>query len=531
MMFMTRGEEGRPDVLCPVPSYQASTAVRDSGKRSKDSPARVEVGQKVARLDHSTATQQADLSAEDLFSVSVSESVFDMSSRIENIFLDASQSQQKEDEEDAGEEVLESMRFTPEESLVATPRFRICSENLDLHWSDSDNSIVLGDSEGEQQQEVEDVLASRESSVLASRVELSVGMELALENLGSEEEFAEEGKKEVSKLGATARLKSSRRRRKRARAPSPVQLILSDDSEPEETKEVKIEDSQDAEECPASLAVVEVCNSKEVWRSFLAEWAEQPAYSLAVGVAEGKVAGLAVCWGRGEVYWAALGDGYSQHSGLLQVHRSVNQLQIEMLRGSLRDAQVLSTPGRGAAVDWRLQARLLHSSLGGTPGSPGCDPSVAAWLLDPASPAPPTLASLAVNHAPALLPLLARLGSAPGRGSVAASPAPGLAAPPRTRACCEAALVWELRPALHRVLASRALLQHYREVELPCQAVLLGLELAGAGLHTERAASLVTLLQARTRQVEDEAHKLAGKPFSLTSPQQVCCVLSSATLA
>ena len=174
------------------------------------------------------------------------------------------------------------------------------------------------------------MFASRETSVLASRVELSVGMELALENLGSEEEFAEEGKKEASKLGATARLKSSRRRRKRARVPSPVELILSDDSELEETNEVKIEDSQDAEECPASLAVVEVCNSKEVWRSFLAEWAEQPAYSLAVGVAEDKIAGLAICWGRGEVYWAALGDGDSKHSGLMQVHGSVNQPQIEM---------------------------------------------------------------------------------------------------------------------------------------------------------------------------------------------------------
>ena len=134
------------------------------------------------------------------------------------------------------------------------------------------------------------------------------------------------------------------------------------------------------------------------------------------------------------------------------------------------------------AVSWRRQAGLLYTLTGRILGGAAGDPGVACWLLDPGA-AAPTLNRLVLEHVPDLVPLLQHLGSAPGVGSV--SCAGTSVQPARLRAVVESILVRHLHNKLYLDLVVQGLQQHYAEVEMGVEAVLLGVELTGMGVHTE----------------------------------------------
>jgi len=174
------------------------------------------------------------------------------------------------------------------------------------------------------------------------------------------------------------------------------------------------------------------------------------------------------------------------------------------------------------AVSWRRQAGLLYSLTGRILGGAAGDPGVACWLLDPGA-AAPTLNRLVLEHVPDLVPLLQHLGSAPGVGSV--SCAGTSVQPARLRAVVESILVRHLHNKLYLDLVVQGLQQHYAEVEMGVEAVLLGVELTGMGVHTEEFRDTRLMLEQRCKIIEEESYRLAGRHFTFSSPQDVCRVL------
>eukprot|EP00090_Calanus_glacialis_P026477 TRINITY_DN41690_c0_g1_i1.p1 TRINITY_DN41690_c0_g1~~TRINITY_DN41690_c0_g1_i1.p1 ORF type:complete len:1191 (+),score=470.34 TRINITY_DN41690_c0_g1_i1:391-3573(+) len=516
--------------------------------------------------------------------------------------------QESRSEADGDLEVTQVNAIQEGSYVPKTPKFQVCSEDLDLHWSESDSSLVetqdnldigydgeeqnkLTDVEGEdveevvegkgadmttgdsakddsgdvfgdtisdsfldramdqQQQQSLPAKLGRVEESWSKRGELSPGMMLALGDMDSQVEFCTLGGEESlaveSCVGQEVSLARRKRRNKRGKvgkkvkeSMSPRMMILSDDSEGEGGEGV-------------DLCVIDVCSNREIFNQFLSEWKGRRRYSLALAVDrckdrlaedkmvgntraasqareqsrllvdKGVLVGLAVSWSGLDVFYISL---QNEHEEMMN-DTLAPPTQDQTISVQERLAAVSQVMGGGATVcslGWRMQASLLYSVTGNIfSGSPS-DPAVAAWLLDPGS-TQATLNRLVLDYSPALTPLLSTLGSGPGCGSVAANPASSQ--PPRYRAVAEAVLVNSITKELEMLLGKNSLLEHYKEVEMKCDMVLLKMELTGMGLNEREYEDTRLLLEARLRIVEEAAYRLAGRHFSLSSPPDICKVL------
>merc|ERR1719186_1456669 len=327
-------------------------------------------------------------------------------------------------------------------------------------------------------------------------------------------------------------------RRERMESVSPGMVILSD-SEGEEVEGV-------------DLCVVDVCCNREIFTQFVAEWRSRDGYSLAVAVDRckdkqgevkmvgntraasqareqnrllldtGVMVGLAVCWSGLEVFYLSLEMGEEMERPDDSLTPPTQDETISVQERLSVVSQVMGGVAAVSALQWRRQASLLYSVTGQLWSGSHSDPGVAAWLLDPASPQS-TLSKLVLEHSPSLTPLLSTLGSGPGCGSLAANPAASQA--PRYRAVAEAVLVNSVTRELEKLLEINELLEHYKEVEMKCNVVLLKMELTGMGLNEREYEDTMLLLEARLRIVEEAAYRMAGRHFSLSSPPDICKVL------
>jgi DNA polymerase I-like protein with 3'-5' exonuclease and polymerase domains len=175
--------------------------------------------------------------------------------------------------------------------------------------------------------------------------------------------------------------------------------------------------------------------------------------------------------------------------------------------------------------DAKEHFRTLHVALGVTVGHGNAvkDPKVAHWLLRPIDKERP-LAGLAAEWSPQrLTTLLAHLGQAKGCGSPALDVSS--TTPARTRASVEAALVFDLMTSMECLLREEEAAKTFCSVEMPAVMSLARMELNGIGFDVNEAERQRDLLQAALDALEAEAYALAKRPFSLTSPEDICRVL------
>ena len=449
-----------------------------------------------------------------------------------------------------------------------TPKYKVCSEDLDLHWSGSDSGdsdCVIEEEDKEENDEVfkedeanesEDVFGDTISDSLLVRAfdqqnvenrELSVGMMEAVQGMDTLDDFS------LDEAHLT-REPERRKRKKRLQLDkdlSSQQILSGSDSDESETP---------SNTDMTQFAVVDVCSNRELFKTFSSEWKTRTKFSLAVGVSRcsevedkerclyidnGVVCGLAVSWSPLTCFYISLhneGGQDSLNDSLrppdVDTEISLRE-KVTLIRSVITSERVIIT-----AVDWRRQALLLYHVTGEVMRGRASDPCVASWLLDPAA-GQPTLARLVLDTAPDLASLLPTLGTSPGYGSVASCPQSDQ--PARYRALAEAALVSFVDTSLRSTLSARGLLCHYTQViimmmimimivmmiimchytqvEMPCQQVILGMELSGMGLNEREYEDTKLLLEARLRIIEEVSYRLAGRPFSLSSPPDICKVL------
>ena len=438
-----------------------------------------------------------------------------------------------------------------------TPKFKVCSEDLDLHWSGSDSGDsdcvieeVVGDKEaksvfeeGALNESSDDVFGVSISDSLLSRAvdqpnvmkvnnvpELSVGMMEALDGMDTVANFSVEDEAQIT------REPKRRKRKKRLQLDKDLssQQILSG-SDSDEAENV-VEDADTTQ-----FTVVDVCSNRELFMIFSSEWKTQTRFSLAVGVSRcsgpesnikeeclytdnGVVCGLAVSWTPLTSFYICLHKEEADQGSLNDSLRPPDLDTEISLRERIALIKAVITSERVciAAVDWRHQALLLYHVTGEVMRGRASDPCVASWLLDPGG-GQPTLARLVLDTAPDLGSLLSTLGTSPGYGSVASCSQSDQ--PARLRALAEAALVSFVDTSLRSALGEQGLLGHYTEVEMECQHVILDMELSGMGLNEKEYEDTKLLLEARLRIIEEVSYRIAGRHFSLSSPPDICKVL------
>ena len=82
--------------------------------------------------------------------------------------------------------------------------------------------------------------------------------------------------------------------------------------------------------------------------------------------------------------------------------------------------------------------------------------------------------------------------------------------------------IWhQLAPAME----SRGLGKLYREIELPLARVLARMERTGVRIDTAELSRLSAMMETEIARLTSEIHALAGKPFNISSPQQLGRVL------
>ena len=89
----------------------------------------------------------------------------------------------------------------------------------------------------------------------------------------------------------------------------------------------------------------------------------------------------------------------------------------------------------------------------------------------------------------------------------------------------EARLVWDLAERQREKLRDLGLERVLEEVEMPLIEVLAGMEREGVKLDTERLAAISTELEGEAESLQREIHGLAGREFTIGSPQQLGEVL------
>nr|CAD7409223.1 unnamed protein product [Timema poppensis] len=92
---------------------------------------------------------------------------------------------------------------------------------------------------------------------------------------------------------------------------------------------------------------------------------------------------------------------------------------------------------------------------------------------------------------------------------------------PRLRASAEAVVTWQIVQAQRSRLQENKLADIYREVEMPTLVCLARMELTGLRFSREEAEKLRSVLEKQMLALEEQAYKLAGHTFSLTSPADV----------
>ncbi|XP_062369010.1 DNA polymerase theta [Cinclus cinclus] len=313
-----------------------------------------------------------------------------------------------------------------------------------------------------------------------------------------------------------------------------------------------------------SFTIIDVASDKELFQTFVAEWKEKSRFSISVACERTKcllspkstiggkfkkvsspqwmqvkddgfpvqgcedilVVGLAVCWGGKDAYYISLQQIQDQTEislslapppldQSLSVTERLNHLQLYLQRKPKKRRSLIM-------YDFIQHYKTLLMACGISLEGSFEDPKVASWLLDSGS-KEHTLHSMVTNFLPSELPLLEGVGTGQGVQSLGLGASRDQSG--RYRAAIESVLIFNIMDQLHKELQKANLTDVFSKVEMPTHYCLALLELNGIGFSTTAYETQKQIMQAKLSQIETEAYQLAGRSFSLTSPDDIAEVL------
>ncbi|MDD4753568.1 MAG: DNA polymerase I, partial [Desulfitobacteriaceae bacterium] len=88
-----------------------------------------------------------------------------------------------------------------------------------------------------------------------------------------------------------------------------------------------------------------------------------------------------------------------------------------------------------------------------------------------------------------------------------------------------AALIWELAPVIQGRIADQEMDDLYRQVELPLEDVLAGMEITGVKVDSSQLKVMSGEMEGAIENLSREIYQLAGEEFNINSPKQLGVIL------
>ncbi|CAL1548393.1 unnamed protein product, partial [Lymnaea stagnalis] len=310
-----------------------------------------------------------------------------------------------------------------------------------------------------------------------------------------------------------------------------------------------------------SFTIIDVCANRILFETFLKEWKLQPSYSLSLACEKkppesvrrsstgigGKflkkgnshvsgipipdtcsiLIGLSVSWENRDSYYISLmptgitaevdpNDTLAEpplDDSLSQKHRIQSVFQV--LDSNLASKQTV------AIYDAKMAYNYLAKALGIALAH--CeDPRVADWLREPTARLK-NLHRMVAAHCPEELPLLDAVGGVSGYHGMGTDIKSKISG--RLRASTESVLTMKLISKYHTMLVEEHLLDALLDVEMPSLITLARMELNGFGVSEAEFESQKTVMTTKLTVLEEQAYKMAGHVFSLTSTDDVAKIL------
>ncbi|XP_030850352.1 DNA polymerase theta [Strongylocentrotus purpuratus] len=319
-----------------------------------------------------------------------------------------------------------------------------------------------------------------------------------------------------------------------------------------------------------AFTIVDVCANVDLFSTFLSEWKRKTRYAVAVacekyhppvqgatiggnfkkpGTSTRKevqskpdgfpienlellVTGIAVCWGGKDAYFVSLQKEITEGNAddTLAPPDNAPNLSVSDRLSKIRPVLEIEKLGRTAKAKYhrkvvfgaKHQYKILSQACGCLLAGSLEDPKIAQWLIDPGS-KEPNLQSLVTQYTPTDAYLLEALGGGIGLGGPGVSPETNGSS--RLRATTEAVLSLQVMDTMQKQLEEMDLWQPFTDVEMPSIVTLARVELNGIGIDGAECETQKAVMQAKLKCLEEEAYKIAGHGFSLTSPDDVAQVL------
>ncbi|PIK47985.1 hypothetical protein BSL78_15133 [Apostichopus japonicus] len=329
--------------------------------------------------------------------------------------------------------------------------------------------------------------------------------------------------------------------------------------------QLSILESPIAPSTPDTFAIIDVCANKDLFETFIREWKRKKRYAFSIGCERyevpvegggiggnhrrGKrlgpevdglplgwnkllVTGLAVSWGAKDAYYISFQEknvkvdldaslAAPPNDESISVNKRIQEVTSTLELATISKGSQRSTIHR-VAFDIKEQLKILVQLFGCVFSGIIEDPKVAHWLLDPSA-KEKNLHGMISQYLPTQAGILDNIGGGIGLSSLGISPQnPGS---PRLRACVESVLLLDLMESLKKGLTDNHLLDAFRKIEMPSIMTLTHVELNGFGFNPDECETQKIFMQSKLSALEEQAYLLAGRSFSLTSPEDIAQVL------
>ncbi|GFR12403.1 DNA polymerase theta [Trichonephila clavata] len=223
--------------------------------------------------------------------------------------------------------------------------------------------------------------------------------------------------------------------------------------------------------------------------------------------------GLAFYYGE-EVFYIAISDQLTPGKNCSSVAFSK---KIELIQQFFNDEMQCETI---VAYDIRSQYKMLWQGCNISLKQICMDPSIAAWLLDPAL-GQQSLKLMSYNYCPEAISVLDSFDNSYGSlGLQHWSSTPG-----KQRASTEAFITFHLMEKLASILKYQHLYKAFSKVEMPSVLVFAKMEQNGLGFNTNLAITYQKELQKKQQDILDKAYQMAGRRFNILSSKEVSRIL------
>ncbi|GIY31215.1 hypothetical protein CDAR_80911 [Caerostris darwini] len=224
------------------------------------------------------------------------------------------------------------------------------------------------------------------------------------------------------------------------------------------------------------------------------------------------VVGLAICYGF-HVFYISLSDQVTEGDNLSYLPFSE---KIKLLQDFLNNQIQCKTI---VAYDMKSHYKMLWHSCGISLKRNCVDPSIAAWLLDPAL-GQQSLKLLSYNYLPDLVSVLEGFDNKGSLGLQYWSSVSGM-----QRASTEAFVAFHAMEKLFPILKNQQLHKVFTEVEMPSIVALAKMEQNGMGFNTNLAVKFQKELQKKQQDILDKAYEMAGRRFNILSAKEISRIL------